>query len=74
MVNNKDVHLQRGGVCIFGLSTARAVEKLQGGTTEMLRTQSFMAKTLSSFLLLGLTCGFGGICFLMVSNIFQGYV
>lgn len=33
VVDDKDVHLQREGVCIFGLSTARAVEKLQGGMT-----------------------------------------
>lgn len=33
VVDDKDMHLQRGGVCIFGLSTARAVEKLQGDMT-----------------------------------------
>lgn len=77
VVDNKGVHFQRGGVRIFGLSTARAAEKLQGGTTEMLGTQSFMAKTLSSFPLPGLTWGFSGFvlfCFLMVSSIFQEYV
>lgn len=33
VADDKELYLQKGSVLIFGLSTARAVEKLQGGMT-----------------------------------------